>query len=238
MTELSCPSPELTGDRLPVLTAPDGPAANASPSTWDDRFRRALDVSLASAALAVLSAPMLLIALCIRSTSRGPALFRQQRVGLNGRPFTFYKFRTMRLDSSDAAHRELIVRELHGEDTKVNGSCKLAADPRITRFGGWLRRTSLDELPQLINVLRGEMTLVGPRPCQEWEAAMFPAEFQDRFTVLPGLTGLWQVRGRSALGTLDMLKLDAEYVRSRTVRLDLRILASTLPSMLRGDGAR
>jgi lipopolysaccharide/colanic/teichoic acid biosynthesis glycosyltransferase len=108
----------------------------------------------------------------------------------------------------------------------------------VTRAGRFLRRTSLDELPQLINVLKGEMSLVGPRPCLAWEASLFPTEFQDRFAVRPGITGLWQVRGRSTLGTQDMLRLDVEYVRSRRLCGDVGILLATVPSMLRGDGAR
>lgn len=197
------------------------------------------DVVLAIVALGVLAAPMLVISALVRLTSPGPALLRQRRVGLAGEVFTLYKFRTMRPGGSDAAHRELIARELRGEDTAIDGSCKLDADPRITRFGSWLRRTSLDELPQLFNVLRGEMALVGPRPCLEWEAEMFPATYAARFTVRPGMTGLWQVSGRSTMGTLQMLQLDLDYVQQRGFWRDLVILARTVPSMLReGGGSR
>ncbi|MDI2029614.1 sugar transferase [Saccharopolyspora sp. TS4A08] len=196
------------------------------------------DVVLASLALAVLALPMFVIGALVRLTSPGPALLRQRRVGLAGEAFTLYKFRTMRLGGSDTAHRELIARELRGEDTSIDGSCKLDADPRITRFGSWLRRTSLDELPQLINVIRGEMALVGPRPCLEWEAEMFPATYAARFTVRPGLTGLWQVSGRSTMGTLQMLQLDLTYVRQRGFWSDVVILARTVPSVLRGGGSR
>ncbi|MER7015126.1 sugar transferase [Saccharopolyspora sp. NPDC000359] len=238
MTDLREATFVPTGDRVLERGAVRRAPAVPRKSTSDELLRRAVDVLLATAVLAVLAVPMLLIAACIRVSSRGPALFRQQRVGLNGRTFTCYKFRTMRVGGSDAAHRDMIARELRGEDTKVDGSCKLHADPRVTRVGAWLRRTSIDELPQLINVLRGEMALVGPRPCLEWEAEMFPPEFHDRFAVLPGLTGLWQVSGRSTMGTLDMLRLDVEYVRRRTTWLDLKVLASTLPALLRDDGAR
>jgi lipopolysaccharide/colanic/teichoic acid biosynthesis glycosyltransferase len=139
--------------------------------------------------------------------------------------------------ADDRALRDLIARELRGEDTVENGSSKLNNDRRITRIGSFLRRTSLDELPQLLNVLRGEMTLVGPRPCLDWEAEMFPEEFAPRFTVRPGLTGLWQVSGRSTLGTLEMLHLDVRYVRSRSLRSDLGILLRTVPALLR-SGSR
>jgi lipopolysaccharide/colanic/teichoic acid biosynthesis glycosyltransferase len=202
-----------------------------------DLVRRTVDVVLCALAIAVLAAPMLLIALAVRLEDRGPALFRQERVGLGGRRFTLLKFRTMTQGGSDAQLRDLIARELRGEDTVENGSSKLNNDRRVTRVGAFLRRTSLDELPQLINVLRGEMTLVGPRPCLDWEAEMFPARFRPRFSVVPGLTGLWQVSGRSALGTLDMLELDMVYVRDRTLWSDLGILLRTVPSLL-GSGAR
>jgi lipopolysaccharide/colanic/teichoic acid biosynthesis glycosyltransferase len=200
--------------------------------------RRLLDVVVSAGLLAVLALPMLAIALAIRSESAGPALFRQQRVGLRRRPFVMLKFRTMRHGGDDRALRELIARELRGEDTVVDGSSKLNGDPRITRVGRFLRRTSLDELPQLINVLRGEMTLVGPRPCLAWEAEMFPAEYATRFDVPPGLTGLWQVSGRSTMGTLEMLRLDVHYVQHRTLRTDMEILLRTVPALLGRGGAR
>ena len=207
-------------------------------SAGDGLARRGMDV-VGAVIVLLLTAPLsLVVAVWIRLDSPGPALLRQQRIGLERRPFTLYKFRTMRVGVDDAAHRALIAAELRGEDTRSGGSTKIDDDPRITRAGRLLRRTSCDELPQLLNVIRGDMSLVGPRPCLPWEADMFPAEFSERFTVRPGLTGLWQVRGRSALGTLDMLELDLEYVRNRRLRTDLRILMATVPSLIRGDGAR
>jgi lipopolysaccharide/colanic/teichoic acid biosynthesis glycosyltransferase/peptidoglycan/xylan/chitin deacetylase (PgdA/CDA1 family) len=200
--------------------------------------RRLIDVTVSAAALVALALPMLAIAVAVRAESRGPALFRQRRVGLRRRSFEMLKFRTMRPGGDDRALRDLIARELRGEDTVVDGSSKLNGDSRITRVGAFLRRTSLDELPQLINVLRGDMTLVGPRPCLEWEAEMFPAEYAARFEVPPGLTGLWQVSGRSALGTLDMLRLDVRYVEQRTLARDLEILVRTVPALLGGGGSR
>jgi lipopolysaccharide/colanic/teichoic acid biosynthesis glycosyltransferase len=205
---------------------------------WEQRAGRALDLAGALAGLVLLSWLLLALALWVRLDSPGPALFRQPRVGRGRRPFTIYKFRTMRTDCDDAAHRGLIEAELRGEDTCCDGSTKLADDPRVTRSGRFLRRTSLDELPQLLNVLRGEMSLVGPRPCLPWEADLFPAEFAERFAVRPGITGLWQVSGRSAVGTLDMLRMDVDYVRTRRLSRDLWILLVTVPSLLRGGGAR
>jgi lipopolysaccharide/colanic/teichoic acid biosynthesis glycosyltransferase len=199
---------------------------------------RALDVVGALVLLLLLAAPSLLIALWVRLDSPGPVLFRQERVGLHRRPFTLYKFRTMRVGGGDEALRRLIEAELCGEDTCCDGSTKLGDDPRVTPAGRFLRRTSLDELPQLVNVVRGEMSLVGPRPCLPWEAELFPPQFADRFSVRPGITGLWQVTGRSTVGTLDMLRMDLAYVRDRCLRLDLWILLVTIPSLLRGGGAR
>jgi lipopolysaccharide/colanic/teichoic acid biosynthesis glycosyltransferase len=206
--------------------------------SWESVLRRAIDLTLALVGLIVLVVPMIVIGLLIRVTSPGPALFRQRRVGLAGRTFTMYKFRTMRDGVSDEMLRELISAELRGEDTSSNGSYKLDHDPRVTRIGTLLRKTSLDELPQLINVVLGDMALVGPRPCLDWEARMFPEEFRPRFLVRPGLTGLWQVSGRSAMGTLEMLHLDLAYVRTRSLVGDLSILVRTLPSMIKDHTAR
>ena len=208
------------------------------PARWEQVARRVVDLLVVMIALLVLAIPMLLIAMMIRLGTPGPALFRQRRLGRGARPFTMYKFRTMRTGGSDAQHRELIARELRGEDTSVNGSWKIDSDPRVTRIGAILRRTSIDELPQLLNVLRGQMSLVGPRPCLDWEAEMFPAKFVERFDVPPGLTGLWQVSGRSTMGTLEMLELDLAYVRSWSFWTDLAILLRTVPALLRGHGAR
>jgi lipopolysaccharide/colanic/teichoic acid biosynthesis glycosyltransferase len=213
-------------------------SSHSSRSRLEVVARRTVDILVAGTALLVLSPLMIMIGVAIRLTSPGPAVLRQLRIGLGREPFPFYKFRTMRVSGDDTAHREMIARELRGEDTSNGGSWKLCDDNRITRFGGFLRRTSLDELPQLINVLRGDMTIVGPRPCLVWEAELFPGEFGERFAVRPGLTGLWQVSGRSTMGTLDMLRLDVTYVRQQTLRGDIAIMARTVPVLLRRDGAR
>lgn len=208
------------------------------PAWWEQPARRTIDFVLAMAGLLLLALPMLVVAAAIRLSSPGPALFRQRRVGLGGRSFVMYKFRTMRTGCDDGALRDLIARELRGEDTSVAGSWKIDSDPRLTRIGAWLRRTSIDELPQLINVVLGQMALVGPRPCLGWEAEMFPPEFAARFAVRPGLTGLWQVAGRSTMGTLDMLELDVAYVRGWGFWRDLKILVLTVPTLLRDHSAR
>jgi lipopolysaccharide/colanic/teichoic acid biosynthesis glycosyltransferase len=219
---------------------PDVELDSAMPetATWESVARPAVDLTLSLAALLVLGIPLIVIGLVIRWTSVGPALFQQQRVGLGGKTFTMYKFRTMRTGVGDEMLRELIAAELRGEDTSVDGSYKLDSDPRVTPIGAFLRKTSLDELPQLINVLFGDMSLVGPRPCLEWEARMFPTEFQPRFSVRPGITGLWQVSGRSTVSTLEMLHLDLTYVRTRNLVGDLSILVRTVPSMLKDHSVR
>ncbi len=204
---------------------------------WERGLRRALDVVVAGAVL-LLSAPLWVVVVgVIRLDSPGPAILRQHRVGLEGERFTLYKFRTMRLGGDDSSHRRLIEAELRGEDTARGGSTKLHADSRITRTGSLLRRSSLDELPQLVNVLLGDMALVGPRPCLPWEADMFPLRYKSRFAVRPGITGLWQVRARSSVGTLQMLEMDLEYLMTRSLVGDVRLLLATIPALLRG-GAR
>ena len=200
--------------------------------------KRTIDIVGSLVALLLLSPLLLLVPVVIRLSSPGPALFRQSRVGAGGRTFTLVKFRTMVVNNDDSALREAVRRELDGTREGEDGSFKLLHDPRVTSVGRLLRRTSFDELPQLFNVLLGQMSLVGPRPALPWEVAMFPPELRRREQVLPGLTGLWQVSGRSHLGTSDMLRLDVEYVDSWSLGLDLSILVRTVPVLLRGDGAR
>jgi lipopolysaccharide/colanic/teichoic acid biosynthesis glycosyltransferase len=183
---------------------------------------------------------MLAAAVLIRATTPGPALFRQTRLGRHRRPFVLYKFRTMYLNSGDDVHREY-VRRLLTEDQPPDGGrrgvFKLGQDDRITPLGRLVRRASIDELPQLFNVIRGDMSLVGPRPALEWEAEMFGAAYDPRFDVPPGLTGLWQVSGRNGLTMRQGLELDLEYVRRRSFAFDVKILLRTLPVVLSTRGA-
>ncbi len=204
------------------------------------RAARVLDVLLAGLALLVLWPLMVVLAVLVRCTSRGPALFRQTRLGQGGAPFVMLKFRTMHADADDRLHRDYIRRLLE-EPTVACGPAglyKLVDDPRVTPLGRWLRRTSLDELPQLLNVLRGDMALVGPRPVLPWEATLFPPCYHRRFLVRPGITGLWQTSGRNRLTMLEALDLDLVYVETRSLRRDLGILARTLPAILTLEGAR
>lgn len=212
-----------------------------TPRAPDSRLRVAAE-ALAAAVLLVLLSPLLLVvALAVRLTSAGPVLFRQERLGVGHRPFTILKFRTMRVDNDERIHREYVTAVLTSDETPHGGEqgvFKLVGDPRVTRVGALLRRTSLDELPQLWNVVRGEMALVGPRPALAWEVPLFPDWAGRRFDVRPGLTGLWQVRGRSRLSYKDALALDVEYVDTRSLWLDAKILVATLAVLLDWRQAR
>jgi lipopolysaccharide/colanic/teichoic acid biosynthesis glycosyltransferase len=202
--------------------------------------KRAFDLLVAGTLTAALLPVGLLVALLIAATSRGGPFYRQTRIGRGSRPFVMYKFRTMRAGSSDAVHREYVRRLLTDERPPVGGAkglYKLEADHRVTRVGRILRRTSIDELPQLWNVVRGDMSLVGPRPALPYEAELFNATHRERFLVPPGLTGLWQVSGRSKLPMRAGLDLDVEYVRRQSFRLDLLILLRTVPAVLAAVGA-
>jgi lipopolysaccharide/colanic/teichoic acid biosynthesis glycosyltransferase len=214
-----------------------------APRLSEEVVKRALDITLASM-LIVLTAPLLLLLWClVRSTSGGPALFRQERVGRGMRTFTMLKLRSMYAGNDDRTHRAYVTTMLSAEEAEEEAPArntalfKLTGDPRVTPLGAWLRRTSLDELPQLINVLRGEMSLVGPRPMLPWEAELLAAPYRRRFTVKPGITGLWQVKGRSRLSMRTALELDVEYTRRRSVLLDLSILARTVPALFRGGAS-
>jgi lipopolysaccharide/colanic/teichoic acid biosynthesis glycosyltransferase len=203
---------------------------------------RALDIAVSLAAVLALAPLLGVLWLLVRSTSAGPGVFRQDRVGRGMRRFRVLKLRTMYARQSDQIHRDYVAGLLDrdGAAHGPRGLLKLETDPRITRVGKWLRRTSLDELPQLVNVLRGDMSLVGPRPALPWEAEMWPSvypQYRRRFDVRPGMTGLWQVSGRSKLSVQQWLELDAEYVRRRSFGLDLQILARTLPAVFRGGAS-
>lgn len=198
--------------------------------------KRLVDVVLATVCL-VLSLPVLLVvALAVRRDSAGPALFKQVRVGADGRPFTLFKFRSMVHGNNDAEHRRYVTRFIRGSAERNDGLFKLVDDPRITRVGRVLRQTSLDELPQLWNVLRGEMSLIGPRPPLPAEVAQYSDEAWQRLRVKPGLTGLWQVSGRSNLSFDEMVALDVRYWQQWSPLLDLTILLKTPKTVLTGAG--
>jgi lipopolysaccharide/colanic/teichoic acid biosynthesis glycosyltransferase len=199
--------------------------------------RRALDVVGAMVALIVLAPVMAVTAVAIVLTSPGPVIFRQPRLGRGMREFTLLKFRTMHSDADSALHREYTRRLISGDDSPAeDGLYKLCGDPRVTRVGGVLRGWSLDEVPQLLNVLRGHMSLVGPRPVLAYEADEYPDWYLRRFAVKPGMTGLWQVSGRNERTYEEMVRLDVEYVHRRTLALDIKILIKTVWVVLRRKG--
>ena len=209
------------------------------PRTNQRRGKRVLDLTVACPLLLLCAPLMIGLTILIRLSSRGPAIIRQIRVGQNERPFTMFKFRTMYLDADDTPLRQMNTRELlGGQPGTSDGVFKLEADRRITNVGHFLRRFSLDELPQLFNVLRGDMSVVGPRPSLPWEVELFTAEQRRRHDCLPGITGLWQVNGRNRLSMPEMLALDLVYARSRSLWLDLWILYRTPGAVLFDRTAR
>ena len=193
----------------------------------------------------MLSAPLfILIALAVKASSKGPVLFKQQRVGQYGRHFTFLKFRTMQIDNDHGVHKEFITEFIanragdHQLNGRGDGVYKLTKDKRVTRIGKLLRRSSLDELPQFLNVLNGDMSLVGPRPPIPYELAVYQTWHRRRvLEVKPGITGLWQVTGRSRVKFDEMVRLDLRYASTWTPWLDFKILMRTPLAVIRGVGA-
>ncbi len=198
---------------------------------WNLLMKRVLDAVASAAALTLLSPLLLLVALAIKLDSRGPVLFRQTRVGRDGQTFTLYKFRSMLQDAEQQLDQLWEMNEASGPLFKIRD------DPRITRTGRLLRRTSIDELPQLINVLKGEMSLVGPRPPLPSEVEKYEEWHLRRMEAAPGLTGLWQVSGRSEIPFDEMVMLDIYYIENWSLGLDLSILLRTIPAVLSGGGA-
>jgi lipopolysaccharide/colanic/teichoic acid biosynthesis glycosyltransferase len=207
-----------------------------------DAVKRLLDVMLSAMLLIVLSPLLLVVAALVKLTSQGPVLFKQQRMGQMMRPFVMLKFRTMELNAAPAIHQEFVSAFIRGRQTDgesdPNRLFKIVKDPRITSIGHFLRRTSLDELPQLWNVLRADMSLVGPRPPLPYEVAQYKTWHKRRIgEAKPGLTGLWQVKGRSRTTFDEMVRLDLRYVRTRSLWTDLRILLATPRAVISGKGA-
>jgi exopolysaccharide biosynthesis polyprenyl glycosylphosphotransferase len=207
-------------------------------------FKRMIDIAGSLFALIVFSPVLALIALLVKLTSEGPILFRQNRVGKYGAPFTFLKFRSMYANNDPRVHQEYVAKLIAGKgdlqqpDGSRNGAYKLTNDPRITPLGRFLRKTSLDELPQFFNVLKGEMSLVGPRPPVPYEFDRYRIWHKRRvLEIRPGITGLWQVNGRSKTTFDDMVRLDLRYARIWSIWLDMKILLQTPIAVLSGDGA-
>jgi lipopolysaccharide/colanic/teichoic acid biosynthesis glycosyltransferase len=224
--------------------APRGSADAATARPAEGRLLdfscRALDVLGASILLVLLSPLLALIAILVRLDSPGSPIFRQRRVGRDTAPFTVNKFRTMHDGVPSDRHRDYVLGLIageHREHTSPGPHFKMTDDGRVTRFGKALRRSSLDELPQLWNVLRGDMSLVGPRPAIPYEVEHYPPHWFARFAVKPGVTGLWQVSGRSTVTLEQMVGLDVEYSHRRSLWLNLAILIRTVPAVLSGRGA-
>lgn len=197
-----------------------------------DFFKRCFDLFVSSIAILVLSPILLIIAIIIKSTSKGPVLYVSQRVGKDGKVFKFYKFRTM-VDRADEQLDDLL------KDNEVEGGVifKMKNDPRITKVGKFLRKTSIDELPQLFNVFLGNMTLVGPRPCTVREYEQYNDHHKKRLAVKQGMTCLWQVSGRSNLSFEKQIELDLEYIQKRGFWYDIWLILRTIPAVFRSDGA-
>lgn len=206
--------------------------------------KRALDITISALVILVLSPLYIALALAIKLTSEGPVLFRQQRVGQYGKLFMVLKFRSMKVNSDHGVHKDYVMKliknqaEPKGKDDSGNGVYKLTADKRITSIGRFLRRTSLDELPQFFNVLKGDMSLVGPRPPIPYELAAYQTWHRRRILeAKPGVTGLWQVTGRSSVKFDDMVRLDLRYATSWTLWMDIKILLMTPLAVIKGAGA-
>ena len=199
------------------------------------RFKRILDTALTVCGILLLAPTAVLLALCIKLDSHGPCLYRQERIGRGGRRFQALKFRTMVVDAEDRLAACLARDESLRREWEQNH--KIKDDPRLTRIGALLRKSSMDELPQLWNVLAGEMSLVGPRPIIEAEREKYGRVFEEYVRVRPGLTGLWQISGRNDTGYERRVRLDQYYVRNWSVWFDIWILAKTVPAVLRGRGA-
>jgi exopolysaccharide biosynthesis polyprenyl glycosylphosphotransferase len=209
---------------------------------FQGRLKRGIDLVLTSVLILVTAPLFLVISFLIKRSSPGPVLFVQERLGRDGRPFRFYKFRTMSHNSDDTIHRQFAEMFINGDNQgchACNGNAelyKMKADPRVTTIGRWLRRTSLDELPQLFNIFKGDMSLVGPRPPISYELEHYQPWHLERLKVTPGLTGLWQVSGRSRVPFEEMVRLDVHYINNWSLWLDMNILLKTFPVVIQGTG--
>ncbi len=245
-----------------VLQWTMGPALSAKQEEADTLYfvaKRVMDLAIVALSMVFLLPLMAFIALLIKWDSPGPAIFRQERVTAKRRvrngqiyweetPFTIFKFRTMRTDAKSTIHRQFIEAYIAGDDKRMvdlqsaqqaeDAKYKLVQDPRVTRVGSFLRKTSLDELPQFLNVLLGDMSLVGPRPPIPYEVELYLFHHHDRLRTVPGITGWWQVRGRSATSFEEMVRMDVDYIRRQSLGLDIKIIIMTVTAVVNGKGAR
>jgi exopolysaccharide biosynthesis polyprenyl glycosylphosphotransferase len=226
---------DVAGPRIHIRPVAGLPLVHVETPRYEGAARavkRGFDIVASASGLLMLAVPFLIMASAVKMDG-GPVFFRQERVGKNGNRFRMLKFRSMIPDADKQMAALSVVERTEGNEVMF----KLANDPRITRVGGFLRRYSLDELPQLVNVLRGDMSLVGPRPPLPREVEQYEAHVNRRFLVKPGITGLWQVSGRSDLDWETSVRLDLFYVENWSLTRDMQILAKTLTAVLRSDGA-
>ena len=230
MTTLTKPTARAASTALAFEHASDL-AASA-----DNAIKRMCDIFTALFGIILLTPLWIIVAAMVRLNDGGPAFFTQERVGLDGKTFTMFKFRTMRVDAEEL---KASLMEANEADSSAGNSImfKMTNDPRITRIGAFLRKTSIDELPQLFNVLRGDMSLVGPRPPLPSEVAQYEPRVMGKFAVRPGITGLWQISGRSNLSWDETVHLDLSYAQHRSLTLDTWIMLQTIPALLRHEGA-
>jgi lipopolysaccharide/colanic/teichoic acid biosynthesis glycosyltransferase len=226
----------------PIVRTETALPTTGNVSLWlQHRLKRLLDIAGSLFGMVVLSPIFITITMAIKFDSKGPAIFKQERIGKDSKPFTMYKFRSMRQDNDDAVHREYVTSLIRGEsldDLKGDGgSYKLEKDNRITKVGSFLRRTSVDEFPQLLNVFKGEMSLVGPRPPLRYEVDEYTPLHRQRLEATPGMTGLWQVSGRTETNFDEMVELDLHYINNWSLHLDLKILWRTIFTVLDRKGA-
>ncbi|MBA2285397.1 MAG: sugar transferase [Ktedonobacteraceae bacterium] len=204
------------------------------------RLKRLLDILLTLLILPFLCIVVVIVAAGIRLNSKGPVFYRQKRVGQDGKAFAMYKFRSMYVNSGHSSHQEAITKYINGEklndEAGTNMAYKQSHDPRITTIGRFLRKTSIDELPQFFNVLRGEMSLVGPRPPVPYEVELYSERDLLRLAGKPGLTGVWQVYGRSRVEFREMVEMDISYLHSQSLWQDIKLIVLTVPVMLLGQG--
>lgn len=194
-------------------------------------FKRIMDIAGAITAFIILSPLLILTAIIIKLDSKGPVLFSQKRCSRHGKVFNMYKFRSMCMDAEEKLEQVQYLNEAKGSMFKIKD------DPRLTRIGKFIRKTSIDELPQLLNILRGDMSIVGPRPPLPSEVGTYDSRHKLRLVVKPGLTGLWQISGRSNLGFEDMIRLDLKYITERNLLYDIKIILKTIPVVLSSKGA-
>ncbi len=230
----------VDGDYLPTAPNLFIPADTTQYFSSAGHLKRIFDVVVSSIMLLLVGPLMIIIALLVKRSSAGPVFFVQERLGRDGTPFNFYKFRSMKHNSDDTIHRQFAAMFINGDNDTDDDTgeqvFKMTRDPRITQIGAFLRKTSLDELPQLFNILSGEMSLVGPRPPIAYEIENYQPWHMERLKAVPGLTGLWQVSGRSSVSFDEMVRLDISYINNWSLWEDMVIILKTIPVVLRGTG--